>query len=497
MKYLFFLSMMIFQTCLFAQTMQTPLEKNNFTKVTSYDELSDFVLKLDQSSDLLQVETIGKSVKGRNIYALKFSNSVFGDDKSKIRVLFFAQQHGNEQSGKEGSLLLAASLLKPENVHLFDKIDMVIVPQVNPDGSEANQRRNKNEMDLNRNHLILTEPETQTIHRLFDKYLFEVTMDVHEYYPWDENWIKLGYRKNSEVTVGTTTNINISPKIRDLSHSKVLPFMLKYLSDKQFSSFEYSPGGPPGVNYIRHSTFDINDGRQSLGIQNTFSFIQEGMNGEDALVDNIQNRARGQMTGMMALLEFVYQHKSQIKKTVISKRKKLERSTGKPVAIQMEHVANGENLNLPVYSYLTGKDSMVVVNDYRPVVKSLLDVKKPVGYLIPKSSADLLAWTKRHNLNLEDYRQSPKANITQYFIAHIDSMDFEGDIVVNPQVELRETKGDFSAEDYYFISTANIKGNMLVTALEPKSELGLVTYRQFAHYLKSGEYFPVLRVEKE
>jgi len=497
MRTTFFLLLTIFQTTLFAQVMQTPFEKNNFNKVTSYDELSDFVMKLDQSSDLLKVETIGKSVEGRNIYALKFSNSEFGLDKSKIKVLIFAQQHGNEQSGKEGALLLAASLLKPENSWLFDRIDLMLVPQVNPDGSEANQRRNKNDMDLNRNHLILTEPETQAIHQLFYKYLFEVTMDVHEYYPWDENWIKLGYRKNSEVTVGTTTNINISPKIRDLSHSKALPFMLKYLSEKQFSSFEYSPGGPPEINYIRHSTFDINDGRQSLGIQNSFSFIQEGMNGEDALVDNIQSRAGGQMTGMIALLEFVYQHKSQIKKTVISDRKKLEKSAGKPVAIQMEHVANGEKLDLPVYSYLTGKDSIVVVKDYRPVVKSLLDVKKPVGYLIPKSSADLVAWAKRHNLNLEDYSQSPKENITRYFVSRIDSIDFEGDIVVNPQVELREIKGDSSAEDYYFVSTANIKGNMIVTALEPKSELGLVTYPQFAHYLKSGGYFHVLRVDKE
>ncbi len=497
MKNAFLSMLLIFQTALFAQIMQTPLEKTNFTKITSYDVLSDFVMKLDQSSDLLSVETIGKSVEGRNIYALKFSNAVFGEDKSKIRVLFFAQQHGNEQSGKEGALLLAASLLKTENARLFDKIDLVIVPLVNPDGSEVNQRRNKNNMDLNRNHLILTEPETQAIHQLFDQYLFEVTMDVHEYYPWDENWIKHGYRKNSEITVGTTTNINISPKIRDISNKKILPYMLKYLSDRQFSSFEYCPGGPPDVNYIRHSTYDINDGRQSLGIQNTLSFIQEGMNGEDNFADNLGRRAKGQMTGMMALLEYIFQHKNELKKAVISDRKKLEKSAGKPVAIQLEHVKNGDKLHLPVYAYRSGNDSVITVNDYHPVVKPITVVNKPKGYLIPKNATDLVYWAERHNLKLSSYQKSGSEKICQYFVSKVDSIDFEGDIVVDPVVEKKVVTDKIDPEDFFYLPTSHIKGNMVVTALEPKSELGLVTYPQFGHYLKSGEYFRVLCVEKE
>ncbi len=189
-------------------------------------------------------------------------------------------------------MLLAQELLKPENRYLFDKIDLLLVPQVNPDGSELNERRNANDADLNRNHLILSEPETMALHEIFDKYLFEVTMDVHEYSPYSEEWISFGYRKNSDVMVGSVTNINVSEEIRDLSNNDYLPFIFKYLNEKGFSSFVYCPGGPPEINYIRHSTFDINDGRQSPGIQNTFSFIQEGMNGEDSFVENLEHRAK-------------------------------------------------------------------------------------------------------------------------------------------------------------------------------------------------------------
>ena len=489
--------LVLLTSLVFAQHPAVPLEKNNYQKVTSYDELSTFVKQLDDNSDLLSVEPIGQSVQGRNLYAMKFSASDFGKDKSKIKVLIFAQQHGNEQSGKEGALLLARDLLKAENRYLFDRIDFVLIPQVNPDGSEVNKRRNGHDMDLNRNHLILTEPETQALHRFFDKYQFEVNMDVHEYFPYGGEWETYGHRRNADVTLGVNTNPNISESIRNLSNNSAFPFVLKYLSDRNFSSFVYCPGGPPEIDYIRHSTFDINDGRQSFGILNSLSFIQEGLNGTDNFVENIRHRAEGQMTGMRALLEYVYQHKNEIRKLVVAERKSLSSGKSNPtVSIQSEHVSNGQKLAIPLYSYSTKMDTVVVVNDYRPVVKSVFDVEKPVGYLIPKQAKELVEWVSKHNLTVHEFKEQKGQKIEQYIIKGIDSIDFERDIIINPTVEKIEYPGVIAASDYLFVPTAQLKGNMIVLALEPKSELGLVTYKQFDHLLRAGEAFPVLRVEK-
>lgn len=479
----------------FAQQTATPLQKNNFQKLTSYVELSAFVGQLDIASDLLKVETIGKSVQGRNLYAMKFSASEFGTDKSKIKVLFFAQQHGNEQSGKEGALLLAQTLLKPENRYLFENIDFALVPQMNPDGSEVNKRRNGNTMDLNRNHMIMTEPETQALHRFFEKYMFEVSMDVHEYSPYGEDWEKYGYRKNADVTLGATTNPNISEAIRDLSNCEILPYVLKYLAERKFSSFEYCPGGPPEMDYIRHSTFDVNDGRQSLGILNTLAFIQEGMNGKDDSIENIQNRAEAQMTGMLGMLNYIYNHKDQVKKLVAEGREKLISSKpGEKISIQSDHFSNGQKLSIPLYSYFSKKDSVVVVNDYRPVVKSVYSVDKPVGYLIPKECIELVEWVGRQTLTSTNFTLEKGQKIEQYFIKSIDSIDFERDIIVNPQTETRKLNVEFDSSKFLYVPINQLKSNMMVLALEPKSMLGLVTYPKYANLLKAGEVFPVLRV---
>jgi hypothetical protein len=482
---------------LMAQENQAPLQKNNYSNYTTYKELTDYIYQLDKSSDMLTVETIGHTVQGRNLYAMKFSSSKFGKDPSKIKVLIFAQQHGNERSGKEGALLLAQQLIKPENRYLFDKIDLAIIPQINADGSEGNSRLNGNEMDLNRNHVILTEPEIIALHNFFDKYLFEVTMDVHEYYPYGETWKKYGYRINTDELTGPVNNPNVSANIKELSNQEFLPFINKYFAERHFTNFIYSPGGPPGINYIRHSTFDINDGRQSFGILNSFSFIQEGLNGMDYSTENIRHRAEGQMTGMRGLLEFTYLNYERIKSMVAQDRQKLIHSApGNIISIQCEHAGNGKKLKLPVYSYSSDNDTLITVDDYRPVVKSICDVTRPEGYLVPKKLKELTDWIKRHSLITAPYKGEKQNKIEQYDIAAIDSMDFEGDIIVNPTVISKVIQSEISIQDYIYIPTNQLKGNMIVIALEPKSELGLVTYKQFAHLLKAGEKYPVLRVVK-
>jgi hypothetical protein len=481
-----------------AQTPNPPPISNNYEKLTSYPELASYVELLGTQSNLVKVEVIGQSVKGRNLYALKFSSAEFGRDTSKIKVLIFAQQHGNEPSGKEGALLLAAELLKPENRYLFDRIDLALIPQVNPDGSEMNRRRNSDGADLNRNHLTLTEPETQALHKLFDTYLFEVTMDVHEYSPYGEEWVKYGYRKNSDITLGTTTNLNVAENIRKMSNVEYLPFIFSYLSKRNFSSFTYCPGGPPELDYIRHSTFDINDGRQSCGIQNSFSFIQEGMNGKDDSIENLRHRAEGQMAGMRGLLEYAYENRGKIKLLVSGERKNLVSvDPGKKISIQSVHTANGQTLKLPLFSYYSGNDTIVTVKDYRPVVKSLYDVRKPLGYLIPEDCTLLVSWARRQALEQVPLKPISDYRIVQYNIGSIDSIDFEGEKVVDPQVTATVIKDLPRGHGYIFIPAAQLKGNLIVLALEPKSMLGLVTYDKFARLLEAGKPFPVLRVENK
>lgn len=219
------------------------------------------------------------------------------------------------------------------------------------------------------------------------------------------------------------------------------------------------------------------------------------MNGERSSLDNIEHRAKGQMIGMLGLLKFSYDNKDEIKKLISDERENLEENkTDGKVAIQLNHFTDGTELKLNLVSYNTGNDTVITTRNFRSVVKSLYDVERPKGYLIPKDLKEVIDWADRHELKYYDYNKSTNSKIEQYFIIDIDSIDFEGDMVVNPSVMKTDVTNQINSSDYIFIPVNQLRNNMIVIALEPKSELGLVTYKQFEHLLKKGENYPILRV---
>ena len=130
---------------------------------------------------------------------------------------------------------------------------------------------------------------------------------------------------------------------------------------------------------------------------------------------------------------------------------------GEIISIQSEHVRNGEKLQLPVYSYFSQTDSVITVTDYRPVVRSLSDVKKPSGYLIPKQLKELTDWVERQRLNSEVPVISKNDRIEQYEISKIDSIDFEGDRVIDPGLSLKEAESGNFPGGLYLCSYLTVK----------------------------------------
>jgi murein tripeptide amidase MpaA len=82
-------------------------------------------------------ERIAVSREGNAVYLLKVTSSEsFGSDAGKVRVMLFAQQHGDEPSGKEALPLRLTKAYSGKLNDLLERVDLLIVPQVNPDGSE-------------------------------------------------------------------------------------------------------------------------------------------------------------------------------------------------------------------------------------------------------------------------------------------------------------------------------------------------------------------------
>lgn len=98
--------------------------------------------------------SLGQSVQGRELWALKISDNVNIDEKEP-EVRFIGIIHGDEPIGCELTLYLADTLTMeygndPYLTSLVDDRELFLIPMMNPDGREAGSRYNANGEDLNR-----------------------------------------------------------------------------------------------------------------------------------------------------------------------------------------------------------------------------------------------------------------------------------------------------------------------------------------------------------
>lgn len=462
-------------------------------KLTSYGELFNSLKESENRNELIEFDTLAISFEKRAIPFLKISKNDF-NDSSKVKVLVFAQQHGNEQSGKEAALLLTEKIISGEFNYLFDKIDLILVPQMNPDGSEKDERRNGAGIDLNRNHLLLTAPETRGLHNIFNEYLPEVTLDVHEYGPFSESWMNEGYIKNFDEQLGTSTNPNIDDGLIALAKNDAIPFVDSAVTNNGFSFNEYILGGPPGKERMRFSTVDINDGRNSFGVYNTLSFILEGKNGKNSS-DNINHRKTGQYIAIKGLLDFVFSNAEKIKEEVNSSRKSLiDSNTTEKAIIRMEHIKGSKSVDSLTYlSLKSGRDTTVYLPEFHDSVKTILSVKIPKAYLIHESDSNLVNFLKNHNIQYENYETSPDDEIYQYIILDREkSVDEELENYFVNVERFKISPGNID-QKYLLIPMNQPASKMLIQAFEPQSMLGLIQYDEYEYLL--SESYPILRLE--
>jgi hypothetical protein len=480
-----------------------PLEKNKFETLTSYSEMRTFLTDLVEKNPIIKQKVIGKSVDDREIPALFFSlDEKFGSKRNmKPVVLIFCQQHGGEPSGKEAALMLARDLTGRRK-QLLENLDLIVVPQVNPDGGEKKQRRNANEMDLNRNHMILSEPETFALHQLFLEWMPEVTLDVHEYGAVSQTWMSHGFIKNADVQLGKISNVNIDPVIHDFSAAVFVPAVGKQLRENGFTFHEYLVGTPFKDSRLRYSTTAINDGRQSFGIYNTFSFIQEGIQFGN-LTDKLEHRTTAQLTALTGFLQVINQHSIGILQIIGESRKTLvsqDHIGNTRAAIQMEYYADSQDTStvFPVFNLQEWKPKNQELKNFQSTVRVRKSVKKPIAYIIPSSETKLIEILARHRIEMNPLTEKRNIPVEVYEITHLTTMIEEETEVPYVDVEVKKMTRNFD-KGTVIVYLTQPAGNFIPLLLEPQSRFSLFQegsgrkYR-LSEYLKENTEFPIYRL---
>ena len=490
---------LLMSTQLAAADFVTPLEESAWSSLTSHAQMMDYLEALVDSSSRVKMTSIGTSVSGNSIPALFFSqDTVFASRREdKPVVMIICQQHGNEPSSKEAAMIVTRRLLN-EDSGLLENIDLILVPQVNPDGSDGGSRYNANEMDLNRNHVILSEPESNAVHQLFLDWMPEVTLDVHEYNAVVESWVAAGYIKDADEMLGGVTNLNIDPEIIAFTRNTFIPETGKGIEADGFRFHRYIVGGPFEDGVVRFSTTAINDGRQSFGIYNTLSFIIEGKRYGN-LSNEIEKRTHGQVSAMLNFLKTTNRHADDMLSIVTRARKRIEEVNQSH--IQMEYFPDKDSpvLNFPVFDLNSWTHTNRDLEHFKPLVKIKKSVIKPAAYSFAATETQLIELLHRHRIPMLVLKGGQQADTETYQVKHItDAIDEEKPTL---QMDLEKTMQNETLQaGTIIVPVEAAASNLIPLLLEPESTWGIVSERAtgkygFDSYLAEGKPYPVKRIK--
>ncbi len=212
----------------------------------NYDRLIQALKDLEtKNPDLISVSSIGKSLEGRNLWAVHFNSSkadLTSGVSNRPGVVYMGDHHAREHVSVEVPLLFAQYLVAHRNdleiSNLLRTRDIWIIPMVNPDGAEydvasgsyqmwrKNRRDNKDGtfgVDLNRNYSYqwgtggsvkdtsseiymgptpFSEPETQAVRDFVRAHNnLKILLSFHTFselilYPWGHTYDGIGNEKD-------------------------------------------------------------------------------------------------------------------------------------------------------------------------------------------------------------------------------------------------------------------------------------------------------------
>jgi len=467
-----------------------PENHNTIEVPISYSQMVDFLESVERCN-FIDVSIEGQSIENRSLYLIHLYR---GKKRSDWKLFFFAQQHGNEPAGKDALIYLIKYISEKPEI-LPKDVDLWVMPMVNPDGAEANKRRNGNDFDLNRDHQLLSQPETQALHKVFRHIMPHVSVDCHEFTRDSRDYTEKGWSEWPLIMMDCANNPFFYPEVYQAG-IRWCEQMVPYMNQKGHNYVRYYLGGVPPEGELRHSTPEVDDARNGLGAYGGLSFIIES-----GIKHNVRNPNADLGERIDAYLDIFYKflHDDMYRREDI---KAIERSRSSKIPdfipinyfwankgqkikqVRVIEIDTGETVKVPTANFM---NDLIVKNS----------VPTPKAYIISEEySSEFKALLDKHAI-IYEILETPKIfKVESCRIICVE--DFE-DTLYNRYAG-RQIVERTLAKKQVFRS-----GSILVTLnqsackraallLEPTKLYGLYQYPEFRKMVDKNNILPVYRI---
>ena len=348
---------------------------------------------------------IGSSQQGQLLEALVLTRGM-GTDPASLQatgrptVLLISQQHGNEPAGSEGLLIIARELAQGLLQPLLERINVVIVPRVNPDGANRSEFLAAGGQDIARDHLLLSTPETQAMARLTRDYKPTVVVDSGEYRVSETYLQKFGAVQKFDALLQYSTTGNLPEFLTKANEEWYRRPLLAALKGQGLSTEWYhttsidtaartvSMGGPEPVT-----------SRNVEGLKNAVSVtIDTRGAGLERL--HIQRRVHTHVTAITSILGSTAQRARELSELRPYLDKEVASLACKGQA--MVEVANTPaQYDLQMLDPLTGADKSITVDwESALALRTQKSRIRPCGYWLSRSSRAAVERLRLHGVKV-------------------------------------------------------------------------------------------------
>ncbi|MED4137523.1 M14 family metallopeptidase [Priestia megaterium] len=466
----------------------TPAFTKGQDAFTTQEEMMSYVQKLAHKSPYVKLKIIGNSQQGRDIPALYFSKEKkFADGKTskKPTIWLQSQIHGNEPASGESVLAVATRLTEDFGKDVLNKVNIVIVPRINPDGSYAFKRQLANNLDGNRDYIKLESPEVQSVRAEFNRFSPEVVIDAHEYTPYSSGFKNIGKEgvwKYHDILLQSGRNLNIPQRIRDVSDELFVNSTLTAIEKQGYSGEVYytSQVNKQGQLEVEEGSVEPRIGRNSLGLYPSFSFLVEsrgiGIGRED-----FPRRVSAQIATQEKLITQTAAHAKQIK-ALIAKEKAALVKKGKNANDHDPIVVNSENKKIPNSTLemvdvesASVKEIPVTYYSAKAATPTLVR-ERPTAYILKAGHEELA--TKLQGQGVKGFKLTKETvlSVEAYSVSsRIENEAYENKPNVDVQTIVKKKTVTFPKGSYVFL-TSQPQNNLLALSLEPESVDSFTTF---------------------
>lgn len=485
------------------QEHRTGPELSGYTEHTSYEEMMDYLARVQASSTEMRLGIYGETRLGRELpYAIFSRPSITQPWEAwvlgKPILVLAANVHGNEPTFRESVLLLLRDFATrgTEMNDALDQLTVLVVPQLNPDGfsTPEPQRGNIWGLDLNRDYMKLEQPEirgyVQNILLPWAPHLF---VDGHNggSYPYN-----LNYQCPSHSTPDA--------RITELCDEMIFPDVDRELQAEGFRAWYYQRGNE---NRWDVGGPDPRIGRNYGGFSNMVGILFESPRGQ-SMADGI----RAGIIGYETVVRWARDNTELLVETVHRARMEtvqMGSAAQGEVPIEVVYLPQGERVTylIPDGPEVDGGTMEIQSDSLMKVPQTTLSRPRPWAYLLPPDAEDAVELLLQHGIQVEELQRPVELVVDVYRIGSVSyEQAYNHEAATKVDVADTITREASVPRGSYLVRTGQMRGRVAAHLLEAETRDGVVYWNRMDPWIpktavddfRAGEgpppEFPILKV---